>query len=180
MDILGEAIMQQILIWAIILPLITRYLETTFQEAPHLYGNPLYQAFRGIMTLPTIAIVANQFSTIIARYPNMVFKPYTLSGRSNEKIAFFGINTVEDVDDFTIPSSEISGLAANLEALPNGTDVVILTHVPLFKPITDRNTSQEPTGASYDEDEYNKWHDWDGEGRRNYQNASELSESGHL
>lgn len=156
---------------------------TTFQEAPHLYGNP-YIRLLGNHDASYYRYRGESVSTIIARYPNMVFKPYTISGRINEKIAFFGINTVEDVDDFTIPSSEISGLAANLETLPNGTDIVILTHVPLFKPITDRNTSQESTGESYDEDEYNKWHDWDGEAEeiikmlQSYQNHSTYSYNG--
>lgn len=151
----------------------------TFQEEPHAPSNP---RIRILGNHDASYYVQKKETGFIKAYKP--FKPYTMSGRSAEKIAFFGLNTVADQNVYTIPQSEISALAQELEDL-NNIDIAVLTHVPLFKPTTDRNTSQETTGECYGENELEKWGSrWDSEAEevikmlQSYQNHSTYNYKG--
>ena len=127
--------------------------DASFQEEPHSPGNP-YIRLPGNHDASYYRYKGDSVADVLARYPNRTFKPYTLSERSNEKIAFFGINTVENQNNYSIPISEITTLAQNLQNLPEGTDIAILTHVPLFKTTTDLYNSNN---GCYTPSEENKW-----------------------
>lgn len=71
--------------------------------------------------------------------------------KGNEKVAFFGINVTREMYEFDITDNALSSLASKMEDLPSNVNVVILSHVPLFKSTT-------AMGDSYPNE--NDWVNW--------------------
>ena len=122
----------------------------TFQEAPHdPSGSNLIMRVLGNHD----AAYYNNNSS--PSKPNLQLQTtWTLNGVT---ICALGFNSATDQNQYNIAPADILTAFNYLESRPSGMHVMVLTHNPLFEPIT---RSGYQTGASYDQTDLNKWVTW--------------------
>ena len=122
----------------------------TFQEEPH---NPSSSNLIMRVLGNHDAAYYNNNSTFPK--PNLQLQTtWTLEGKT---ICALGFNSAVDQNDYDISVSDILAAYNYLENHASGMHVMVLTHNPLFEPIT---KSGEETGASYNQTDLNKWVTW--------------------
>lgn len=130
---------------------------TTFQEAPHdPAGSNLIMRVLGNHDASYY-----KKNTSPSKPTLQLQKTWTLDGTS---ICALGFNSATDQNEYNISPSDILTAFNYLESCSSGMHVMVLTHNPLFEPIT--NSGYE-TGASYDQKDLNKWVRWNADSDSN-------------